>query len=226
MSTIALGPLMIRADILVFLISAVMGFLVLKVRLRGREESGWMLDTYVNALIIGFVVWKFSMIVFDPIRTIQHPSSLLYFTGGDQGIWLGTALALAYVGVRLNKKRSLVVLLVKAAMLAFLTGGFARHVFLWFWDESLGEMALMYALLHGVLAVWAWIKYDASIRIFGSIALWYSIGSVLIPFFDEGRNTVVAGFTSVQIAFGVLAFAILIFDMLFTKQQNKTADHR
>lgn len=226
MSTIALGPLMIRVDILVFIISAVVGYLALKVRLRTREESPWMLDTYVNALIIGFVVWKFSMIIFDPIRTIQYPLSLLYFTGGDKGIWLGTALALVYVGIRLNKNRSLIVPLVKAAMLAYLSGGFARHTFLWFWDESLGKMALMYALLHGVLAVWAWIKYDASIRLFGSIALWYSIGATLIPFFDAGRHTVVAGFSSVQIAFGVLAFVILILDMLMTKQNKKSADHR
>lgn len=223
MSTIALGPLMIRADIFVFLISAFVGFVVLKVRLHKQEESGFILDTYVNALIIGFITWKFSMIVFDPIRTFERPMSLLYFTGGDKGIMLGTALALLYIGIRLNKNRILIAPVLKAAVLAFLTGGFARHVFLWFWEDSSGVTALLYVVLYGVLSGWVWIKYDASIPKFGSFALWYSIGSVFIPFFDPDRYAVVAGFTSVQIAFGTLAILILIVDMLLTKPK-KTAD--
>lgn len=220
MSTVVLGPLTVRIDILVFFISAVAGFLALRLRLRTREESAWILDTYVNALLIGFIVWKFSIIIFDPIRTIQHPLSLLYFTGGDKGVWLGTALALLYVGFRLNKNRSLLVSLVKAAMLAFLAGGFARYVFVWIWNDLMDEISLMYAVLHAVLAVWAWIKYDTSIRGFVSIALWYSIGAVLIPFFDAGRQTVIAGFTSIQIAYSILAFIILIGDILFSKQER------
>lgn len=223
MSTIALGPLIIRVDIIVFLISAIAGFIVLKARLRNREESVFILDSYVNALIIGFITWKFSMIVFDPIRTFERPMSLLYFTGGDKGILLGTALALLYIGIRLNKNRILIVPVVKAAVLAFLAGGFARHVFLLFWDDSSGVTAFLYVLLHGLLSGWVWIKYDASFSRFGSFALWYSIGSVFIPFLDPDRYTVVAGFTSVQIAFGTLAIFILILDMLLTKSK-KTAD--
>lgn len=220
MSTVALGPLMIRADILIFLISAIVGFIVLKIRLRGREEANWILDTYVNALIIGFVVWKFSMIVFDPIRTMQNPLSLLYFTGGDKGILLGTALALLYVGIRLNKNRPWIIALAKASILAFLAASFTRYVFLWLWDDSFGMVGLLYVLLHGLFSVLAWVMYDASIRVFSSLALWYSIGSVLIPFFDPERYAVLAGFTSVQVAFGLVAVAILILD-IFISRSNK-----
>lgn len=220
MSTIALGPLMIRADIFMFLISAVVGFIVLKMRLRDREESDWIINSYINALIIGFVVWKFSIILFDPIRTMQNPLSLLYFTGGDKGILLGAALALIYIGIGLNKKRSWSTLLIKASVLAYLSASLTRYVFLYLWDENLGMIGLMYILLHGLLSVWVWGKYDASIRVFGSFALWYSIGSVLIPFFDPNRNAVMAGFTSVQIAFGIIALIILVMDMVIGKQSS------
>lgn len=220
MSAIALGPLVIRADILVFLISAITGFIVLKMRLRGREESGWIMDTYVNALIIGFVVWKFSIIIFDPVRTIQNPLSLLYFTGGDKGILLGTALALLYIGIRLNKKRSWVIPLAKASVLAFVTTSFIKYILLWLLDDALGMIGVMYILFYGFFSVWVWMKYDASIRVFGSFILWYSIGSVFIPFFDQDRYAVVAGFSAVQIAFGIIAIAVLIVDMIIGKPQQ------
>lgn len=220
MSTIALGPFMIRADILIFLLSAIVGFIVLRIRLRDREESSFILDTYVNALIIGFVVWKFSMIVFDPIRTIQNPLSLLYFTGGDKGILLGTALALLYIGFRLNQNKLWIIPLLKASILAYLAGAFTRCLFLWLWDESLWIVGLMNVILQGVFLVLVWMKYDGSIRVFNSLALWYSIGSVLIPFFDPNRYTVVAGFNSVQITFGIVAFALLLLDVFLSKSNK------
>ena len=95
---------MMRADIVIFLICAATGFLALRIRLRQTPRREWILDTYLSVLIIGFISWKFGMLVFDPIRTVQHPTSLIYMTGGTKGIWLGAVLALIYATLRWNKK--------------------------------------------------------------------------------------------------------------------------
>ena len=76
----------------------------LRIRLRQTPRE-WILDTYLSVLIIGFISWKFGMLVFDPIRTIQHPASLIYMTGGTKGIWLGAVLALVYAPALEQKGR-------------------------------------------------------------------------------------------------------------------------
>lgn len=224
MSTISLGPFMIRADILMFLLSAIAGYLVLKWRLRGREDSGWIFDTYINALIIGFIAWKFGMVVFDPVRTFQNPMSLLYFTGGDKGVLLGAALALAYVGFKLNRNRERTVPLIRAAALGFMTGGVVWHVFALVVSDSLELPALMQAVLFGIFSVWLWKQYDSDVRSLLSIALWFSIGSVMIPFFEEDRNAVFAGFTSLQLAYAVLALILLVLEFFVLPHNRKTTD--
>ncbi|WP_054955992.1 hypothetical protein [Paenibacillus dakarensis] len=220
MSTIALGPLMIRADLLAFIISAVTGYIVLKMRLRGREESHWITDVYTNALIIGFVAWKFGMIVFDLVRTIQNPLSLLYLTGGDKGILLGTALALLYIGFQLNRKRSLTIPLLKASALAFLAASSARYALLGLWLDTSGWDDLLYVLLHAIFAVIVWLKFDSSIRYFNSLALWYSIGSVFIRFFDPDRDIVIAGLSAIQIVYVIMAIILLASDMIINKPKQ------
>lgn len=224
MSTISLGPFMIRADILMFLLSAIAGYLVLKWKLQDRGESGWILDTYVNALIIGFIAWKFGMVVFDPVRTFQNPMSLLYFTGGDKGVMLGAALALAYIGFKLNRKREQTVPLIRAAILGFMTGGVIWHGFALAASDSLYLPALMHTVLYGVFTVWLWKQYDAEVHSLLSIALWFSIGSVTIPFFEEDRNAVFAGFTSLQLAYAVLALILLALEFFVLPHNRKTTD--
>lgn len=224
MSTLSLGPFMIRADILMFLLSAIAGYLVLKWRLRGREENGWILDTYVNALIIGFITWKFGMVVFDPVRTFQNPMSLLYFTGGDKGVLLGAALALAYVGFKLNKNRERTVPLIRAAALGFFAGGVVWHGAGLVVSDSFELSALLNAVLFAVFTVWMWKQYNSEVRSLLSIALWFSIGSVTVPFFEADRDAVFAGFTSLQLAYALLALILLALEFFVLPHHRKTTD--
>ena len=225
MNTIALGSLMIRADILIFLISAAAGFFVLKWRLRRREESAWILDMYVNVLLIGFLAWKFSMIVFDPVRTFRYPMSLLYFTGGDKGVLLGTVLALAYIGFRLNRKKEWTGPLIRAAALAYVAGGFTKHALILLWSGSFDWTEALNVVLCGFFMARLWLTYNDSFRSLLSQALWFSIASVMIPFFKEDRHAVFAGFTSAQIAFSVIAIILLLVETVWMKKNDSFKGH-
>lgn len=225
MNTITLGSLMIRADILIFFISAAAGFFALKWRLRRREESAWILDLYVNALLIGFLVWKFSMIVFDPVRTFRYPMSLLYFTGGDKGVLLGTALALIYIGFRVNGKKERTGTLIRAAALAFVAGGFMKHAFTLLWSGSFDWPEALNVALYAIFTVWLWLTYNDSFRSLLSQALWFSIASVMTPFFKEDRHAVFAGFTSAQIAFSVISIILLLVETAWMKKNDSFHEH-
>lgn len=225
MNTMALGSLMIRTDILIFFVSAAAGFFALKWRLRRCEESAWILDLYVNVLLIGFLAWKFSMLVFDPVRTFRYPMSLLYFTGGDKGVLLGTALALIYIGFRLNKKKERTRPLIRAAALAYVAGGFTKHAFTWLWSGSLDWTEALNVALYGIFTVWLWLTYKNSFRSLLSQGVWFSIASVMIPFFKEDRHAVFAGFTSAQIAFVVIAIILLLAETAWMKKNDSFQEH-
>lgn len=187
MSIIPIGPLMIRADIVLFLICAAAGFVTLRLRLHQIPQREWLLDTYLSVLIIGFVSWKFGMLVFDPIRTIQHPAALIYMTGGIKGIWLGTILALIYAALRSRKHREDSALLLKSAVLAVYVSGFAGYLFLWLWRDGADlTSSLLYTLLFGVLFLFSWLHFKSTLTKFLTLglgrngAVWVVMSALLV----------------------------------------------
>lgn len=61
-------------------------------------------DYYGNAIFLFILVWKLSVILFQFKLTMNHPFTLLYFTGGIRGYWLGLAIALSYMFVKWRKQ--------------------------------------------------------------------------------------------------------------------------
>lgn len=187
MSIIPIGPLMIRADIVLFLICAAAGFVALRFRLHQIPQREWILDTYLSVLIIGFVSWKFGMLVFDPIRTLQHPTSLIYMTGGAKGMGLGMILAFVYAALRWRKHREDSTLLLKSAVLAACASGFAGYLFLWLWKDGADlSSSLMFIILFGVLFIFSWLHFKSSLTKFLTLglgkngAVWVVMSALLV----------------------------------------------
>lgn len=164
MTVIPIGPFMIRADIAVFLIVALAGYLALRIRLHRLEHRDWLLDTYVYSLLIGFAVWKFGMLIWDPVRTLRHPLSLIYMTGGMRGIWLGSLFAGIYVLSRWNKMRSVGAVLFKSFLMAAMAGGLAYLLLGGLInDHPIGVVQLLAMLLLLVLLIYVWLKFETSL---------------------------------------------------------------
>ncbi|MGG4096567.1 redoxin domain-containing protein [Paenibacillus lautus] len=203
MSIIPIGPFMVRADIVIFLICAAAGFAALRIRLRQMPQREWILDTYLSVLIIGFISWKFGMLVFDPIRTLQHPTSLIYMTGGTKGIWLGVVLSLIYIALRWNKNRKDSGLLLKSALLSAFASGLAGYVFQWLWADGAGlNSSLFYMLLFGTLLTMSWLQFHSPLTRFLTLGL--------------GRNG------AVQLIIGAL-FVWAIYDFASTSVSEREA---
>lgn len=209
---ISLGSLVLRADLLIFLLSVVFGYIVLTVKLRHSEAGGWIKDTYVNALGIGFFLWKFSMLFFNPLEALSNPLSLLYFTGGQRGLWLGALGAMAYLSYRGYRNRPMLVPFIKAAILAFGAVQAARFTMFFLWEGTAGWENPLCAVLSAGLGITAWLKFGSPLRSYVPIALWYSIGSAIIPFLNEHRHTVLVGFSLEQLLFVLVAISLLFLD--------------
>lgn len=216
--TISFGPLMLRADLLIFLLSAMIGYIVLMIKLRGSEAGGWIKDTYVNAVGIGFFLWKFSMLFFDPQAALSNPLSLLYFSGGQRGLGLGIIGGVAYLIYRSYRSRPYMIPLIKAAILAYGAVQAARFTMLFLWEGTMDWDNLLQALLSAALGIAAWLKFESPLRSYVPLALWYSLGSAIAPFLNENRHVVLVGFSLEQLFFVLVAVSLLFLDSLWNKR--------
>ena len=60
-----IGPFMLNFELVIFILSSIVAYLAVKYRLSKTGEDGRISDKFVTALVIGFLVWKFSLIIFD-----------------------------------------------------------------------------------------------------------------------------------------------------------------
>ncbi|WP_171651767.1 redoxin domain-containing protein [Paenibacillus foliorum] len=99
-----LGPLVLQKSVLLIAIAILAGFAVMKLRLRHKLDSdNKSYDRAFEALLIWLLTWKLSLLLSDPQSVIESPLSLLYFSGGEQGAWIGAATAGGYVWLRDHK---------------------------------------------------------------------------------------------------------------------------
>ncbi|WP_438432708.1 hypothetical protein [Gorillibacterium sp. sgz500922] len=226
MSTIALGPLRMRSDLVVFFLAAAFGYLILRLRLRGREGHAETADLLVNSMLLGLLVWKFSMLLFNPLDTLAHPLSLLYFTGGKRGIWLALVVASGYIGRQLKHNPTLMKPLIKGGSIAYLSYRLAEAAILWGIEGTAGMSRPIGLLLFATLAGWAWHRFDAPLRSFLNVGIWYFIGSVLLEYLHPYREVSLAGLSVHQILFALIAIGFVLLDSFLTERERRRPANR
>ncbi len=135
MNVIQLGPLMLNFQLLTFILSAVIGYLVLKYRMSQLAVTEDASVKFLNALILGFFTWKLSLILFDPMSVIQYPMSLLYYSGGHKGIWLAIAISILYVWMRTRKDGTTFVMNLDGFGLGWLAGSSVYYLLQFIMDS-------------------------------------------------------------------------------------------
>ena len=85
-------------------------------RVFGKETEDW----YSDAAILFLLVWKLSVVVTDFDMILDSPLSILYFNGGETGLYLGVLAALGRLFWQLRRKgwpeRELVAMLIAMVM--------------------------------------------------------------------------------------------------------------
>jgi peroxiredoxin len=185
MDTINVGPLLLKRDMLEWILAAAVGFSLMRLRMKGTATGARIGSQLLNALLCGIVVWKGSLLLFSPMEVIRQPMSLLYFTGGARGAWLGTAAALAYVWLQARKEERTSRPQYIDSTLFFILCGYSTKLLL---DVlSGGEHMLRDGLivLLAVLVGSLWLRQVAPGQLKGAaqLAVMFLVGSALIVSF-------------------------------------------
>lgn len=125
--TLFLGPLIVPVRLLLLLVAGIAGYAALRYRLHrtsaAADERKSLLDPLGHVLFAGVLIWKFSPILLDTRFVLDHPLSLLYFTGGNKGLLLAASYALGVLGYRTWKNGLPRLLFPDALLTCLLAGG-------------------------------------------------------------------------------------------------------
>lgn len=117
---IQLGPFLVKTASLLYAVAALTGYAVMGRWLKQHHPlyKKQIMELAGSGAVLGFMVWKLSYALFYPLKVWAYPASLLYFSGGERGVWLAGACVAGYVFYRMRKAQ----LPLKAVFPALATG--------------------------------------------------------------------------------------------------------
>lgn len=229
-STLQIGPFVLQIQGLVIVMAAFFGYYNVTFRLKRIESiadsnKNQIIGTIEIAFILAIAIWKFSFILFEPVRVLAHPSSLLYFSGGERGVWLAIVTAVAFFYYRSKKEGNSIRLYMDLLAAAFLVGMGVYSIF-----ALIGNMnkAWVYGSQVLIAAVLYYLHFHsgteiAKLKNLNQALLWFSLGQVFVSFLNPLKQNVWLGFAQDQINFIILAAVCIGLDFLPADRTNKDA---
>ncbi|WP_289137604.1 hypothetical protein [uncultured Brevibacillus sp.] len=207
-----IGPFILKMSMLAAVISLACGFFVVTLRLKKEKvERTAIIEMLSNAVFLAFLIWKLSYVLFHFSKAIENPSSILYFSGGESGIWLAALAVAIYMARSIRKKAIPVHLVVLASATGFLAASGVYHLLTVVLENSDRWFHVQQVVSSAVFLWWLFTsKQDQTTMAFWlTLLLWFGISQVYVRFFIDVRNALFLGLSMTQIAFYLLSLLSL-----------------
>ncbi len=207
---VQVGPFLLKMQWLVGIGSLLVGYLVIRYRLKvaGPNAAGYrderVIQTIENSALLALVVWKFSVAIFDPASIWANPMALLYYTGGAQGVWLAAVAALIYFYLRARRERVSVWVYGELVAVGLLAATAIYHLISLFWYHQGVQsdvLQIVTALTILLLAFFRSGKEVGDALNLDQAVLWFSLAQVGIAFLDPRRPRYWRGFSREQVLY-------------------------
>ncbi|MFB9325142.1 peroxiredoxin family protein [Paenibacillus aurantiacus] len=154
MYTVQVGQLALNLEIAVYLLSGLAGVFGVWLRSKRGAIPRTQISDAMHAVFLWLIIWKASIIVFDPVTVMAEMRSLLYFSGGSKGAMLASIVSAAYVLYKGRRtKASLLTAAETACIVAFGAAGAFMAIEPWF-TEAWSVRRLLAILLAVLMMLW------------------------------------------------------------------------
>ncbi|WP_261134219.1 hypothetical protein [Bacillus sp. Marseille-Q3570] len=178
-----IGPLMIKEKWILYVVAALVSYLVVKVLTKVKGIDPRVIESVWNAAMVFLLVWKGSYAVFHLFQTFQNPIALLYFTGGEKGVVLGFIAVLLYLFLRSKKEALGFSVYMDMTLLTLLTALCTYTLGRLMLDQPFSIVWLFEIVLYlSLLAYWV-VKYKADKPLWPEILMWFSLGSIALSYY-------------------------------------------
>ncbi|WML31366.1 hypothetical protein RCG24_05695 [Neobacillus sp. OS1-32] len=215
MQVIQMGSIAILLKWLLLGAALFIGLAILKLWLRRTQEKilhKQVIDLFFNSLFFGFICWKGSLFIIDPVLVIKSPLSLLYFTGGTTGLVLAVVGSIIFYFFKANKSNITDRLTLQSGFLYSFTVIGVYHLLatLLLEEQKLNHIILgLYTFAIVIFAFWKHQMVTQQ-RIFSSLIL-FSFLSLSLSFLQLSVERKIWFFSAQQWFFVALIIVSLIF---------------
>lgn len=152
MRVIQIGSMAILGKWLILGVSVLIGLVIIQIwlkRTQSPQVKKTITDLLTNSVLIGFIIWKGSLVVLEPVMVLKSPFVLLYFTGGSEGLILAIIFVITYFIIK-GRKAKIVEELMLQTMFLFSFAVIGSYHF--FYLILLGDQVI-YHLILGLFSV-------------------------------------------------------------------------
>lgn len=225
-STLQIGPMVFQIQGLVILFATLIGYNIINYRLKRFEDiegsdKNHVLETIEVAAIIAIALWKFSLILFDPVRVFNTPSSLLYFSGGARGIGLAVIAVLGYLYYRSKKKGISIWIYADLLAAGFLVGLGVYSLLALFGNLNRVWVFGSEVIITLLLYLQYFRKGKGTFENLNQALLWFSLGQVFLSFLNPLKQNLWWGFSKLQVVFLILGAFCIVIDFLVANRAKK-----
>ncbi|PAE40873.1 hypothetical protein [Bacillus sp. 7884-1] len=163
MEVIQIGSFAILVKWLLLGISVIIGLFFLKwwfMPTEKDETTKKIFDEIANTLFIGFIIWKISLILLEPSLVMKSLYSLLYFTGGSNGLILAIIGSVLYFFFKARKIKIPNMLILQSAFIFSFSTLSGYHILRYFFLNGENLSHLLFGLCTASCLSLAFIKRD------------------------------------------------------------------
>ncbi|MCR8844975.1 hypothetical protein NQ117_14935 [Paenibacillus sp. SC116] len=222
------GSLIIKYSYIAFAFSALAAYIAMKYWLKDSSElNSSILEDITDISFWALLTWKFSTLIFNPVQVFNNLYYLLYFNGGDRGMWLAAIIAFIFLTIK-SKKRGvsgwIYAATVATGLLAYkLIDAMFHLLFSSTVQTALSDLTSFFLTL--TLMIWMYISKENFRRPHEicQLILWFSIGKIFISFLQNERSVVFLGLSKEQLLFLALAVSCLFLQNFKMKGNFKVS---
>ncbi|BAH42237.1 hypothetical membrane protein [Brevibacillus brevis NBRC 100599] len=206
-----IGPFLLKMSMLAVVVSLSLGFVAISAQLtHSREWKSAVIELLSHALVLAFLVWKFSYILFDFSKALENPSSILYFSGGENGTMLAVVVVVVYLTKTVRKKAIPVYFVALAMATGFLAATGVYQLLTVVFEQSSMWYHVQQIAICTCFLWWLQRAKEGLIHLAAWLApvMWFAISQVYVHFFVPNREAMFAGLSSSQLMY--YAFALLL----------------
>jgi hypothetical protein len=219
------GHFLIKVKWLVLAVSGLFGYAVMRLRLMkfGNIKNS-INDTLINILIIAALIWKFSLILFNPIKVLNNPLAIIYFSGGIHGFLLSLVISAIYLVYCSFKQGISMLTYIDFVISGFLAGTFVYNITALAVSRQFLMFYFSQSILSASLLLWQIKKSGSagSICNLNQILMWFSLGQIFISHFKAAQENIqssIWNFSPQQIIFYALSVLTVSLSFILEKKR-------
>lgn len=213
------GPIMVKEVWLVYFVTGIVVYIGVRWLMARQAVDKAILDPLWTAFFWFLIVWKVSYGLLHPLRTLDHPGSLLYFTGGTRGVFLALAAVVLYFYWTARKERTSIVPYFKWGLLIVIIASGVHHLLAILLHLSTNILySLLQCLVAGLFVGIELFKRDHRPSIRQKI-LWYCLLELGLTYFTF-QDPLFLGFSLTQWILMIIS-VLIITSLLFARNHAR-----